>query len=227
MDNFKSFEKIIDYKFKNQDFLKEALTHRSYLNENSEWKYSQNERMEFLGDAVLELVTTEELFLLFPQYPEGKLTPIRSALVNFQMMAKIARDFKLDDFILLSKGEAKDSGRAREVILANGAEAVIGAIYLDGGLKPVKLFIKKFVMNNLEEILAKGLQYDAKSKLQEMIQEKNKVTPVYKVLGEEGPDHARVFTSGVFFGEQLIATGTGQSKQDAEVDAAKKALQSL
>lgn len=227
MDNFKSFEKIIDYKFKNQDFLKEALTHRSYLNENPEWKYSQNERMEFLGDAVLELITTEELFLLFPQYPEGKLTPLRSALVNFQMMAKIARDFKLDDFILLSKGEAKDSGRAREVILANGAEAVIGAIYLDGGLKPVKLFIKKFVMNNLEEILAKGLQYDAKSKLQEMIQEKNKVTPVYKVLSEEGPDHARVFTSGVFFGDKLVATGTGQSKQDAEVDAAKKALLSL
>ncbi len=227
MDNFKSFEKIIDYKFKNQDFLKEALTHRSYLNENPQWQYGQNERMEFLGDAVLELITTEELFLLFPQHPEGKLTPIRSALVNFQMMAKIARDFKLDDFILLSKGEAKDSGRARDVILANGAEAVIGAIYLDGGIKPAKAFIKKFVMNNLEEILAKGLQYDAKSKLQEIIQEKNKITPVYKVLGEEGPDHARVFTSGVFFGEKLIATGTGQSKQDAEVDAAKKALLSL
>ncbi len=225
--NYSKFEEIIGFTFKNADFLKEALTHRSYLNENADWPHKHNERLEFLGDAVLELIVTEELFNRFPEEPEGKLTPIRSALVNYQMMASIAKNFKLEEFILLSRGETRDLGRARDVILANGAEAVIGAVYLDGGYKAAKDFINKFVLTNLDYVFKKGLYEDAKSKLQEIIQEKLKVTPVYKILSEEGPDHQKVFTSGVFFGDKLIETGSGQSKQDAEVEAAKKALKTL
>jgi len=220
-------EKIIGHTFKNKDFLKEALTHRSYLNERSDWGLPNNERLEFLGDAVLELITTEELFKRFPDFTEGQLTPIRSALVNYIMMARIARDMSLEQYILLSKGESKDVGRAREVILANALEAIIGALYLDGGYAPAKLFILEHVLVHLDEIMKKGLYRDAKSELQEKIQEQRKVTPSYKVLKEMGPDHAKLFTVGVFYGEELVATGAGQSKQDAEVQAAKAALEKL
>lgn len=220
-------EKIIGHTFKNKDFLKEALTHRSYLNERSDWGLPNNERLEFLGDAVLELITTEELFKRFPDFTEGQLTPIRSALVNYIMMARIARDMSLEQYILLSKGESKDVGRAREVILANAIEAIIGALYLDGGYAPAKLFILEHVLVHLDEIMKKGLYRDAKSELQEKIQEQRKVTPSYKVLKEMGPDHAKLFTVGVFYGEELVATGAGQSKQDAEVQAAKAALEKL
>lgn len=225
--NLSSFEAKIDYTFKSRELLKESLTHRSYLNENPAWSKANNERLEFLGDAVLELAVTEELFNRYPDYTEGQMTPIRSALVNYQMMAKIARGLELQKFILLSRGEAKDTGRAREVILANALEAVIGAVYLDGGYLEAKKFINSWVMSELEEVIKYGLYQDAKSLLQEKIQEQLKVTPTYKVLEETGPDHQKVFTVGVYFGSELIAKGAGPSKQEAEVEAARAALEQL
>lgn len=220
-------EKTIGYKFTDKDLLKEALTHRSYLNENPKWDVQDNERLEFLGDAVLELSVTEELFKRFPEQKEGALTSYRAALVNYVMMAKIAMEINLEKFVLLSRGEARDSGKAREVILANAMEALIGAIYLDGGQEAARAFVNRFVLDHLEEVLRAGTYKDSKSMLQEKVQEKMKITPVYKVLSEAGPDHAKVFTVGVYFGEKLIAKGVGQSKQEAEADAAKEALSDL
>lgn len=220
-------ETSIKYEFKNKDLLKEALTHRSYLNENLSWKSSHNERLEFLGDAVLELIVTEILFQKYPKQPEGILTTYRAALVNYVMLAEVAKEFHLEKFLLLSRGEAKDMGRARDVILANAFEALTGAIHLDGGYKNAQDFIKLFVLPHLKEVIEKGLYKDAKSLLQEKTQAELKLTPVYKVMSEEGPDHKKVFTVGVYFGDKLSATGHGPSKQDAEVEAAKKALQTF
>jgi ribonuclease-3 len=218
------FQKIIGIKFKDQDLLTESLTHRSYLNENPKVGLSHNERLEYLGDAVLELIVSEELFEKFPKQPEGQLTVLRAALVNYQILAKVAEIIKLQDYIMMSRGERKDTGRAREVILANAIEAVIGAMYLDQGLEKTRTFVKKFVMVNLDEVLKTKSYKDAKSELQEIVQEKFRVTPTYRVLGETGPAHKRVFTMGVYFGEKLIAEGEGQSKQDAEIEAARNAL---
>jgi len=221
-------EKKLGIVFKNKALLQEALTHRSYLNENPSWNVPHNERLEFLGDAVLELASTENLFNRFPQYPEGQLTSLRAALVNYQMMAKIARDLELENFILLSRGEAKDTGRAREVILANAMEALIGAIYLDSGYGEAKRIIEQFVVEpHVDKILETGLYKDPKSYLQEIAQEKLKVTPTYSVLEEWGPDHKKIFRTGVYFGDKLIAEGEGYSKQEAEIEAAKNALKDL
>lgn len=221
-------EQKLGIRFKNKNLLKEALTHRSYLNENPSWSAPHNERLEFLGDAVLELAVTENLFNKFPDYPEGQLTSLRAALVNYQTMANIARDLDLGSFILLSRGEAKDTGRAREVILANAMEALIGAVYLDAGYAKTKEFIEKFAINPyLEQIISNHLYKDSKSQLQEIAQEKLKLTPTYQLLEEWGPDHKKIFKMGVFFGDKLIAQGEGYSKQEAEVEAAKNALKGL
>jgi len=220
-------EKKINYQFKNKDLLKESLTHRSYLNENPSWHLPHNERLEFLGDAVLELIVTEELYNRYSEYTEGQLTSLRAALVNYQMLAVVGKELGLDDAISMSRGERKDLGRARDVILANAVEAVVGAIYLDGDYKSAKEFITKFVMTHLEEVFKKGLYKDAKSVLQEKIQKDLKITPTYKVLKEEGPDHAKKFTIGVFFDDKLIAEGYGPSKQDGELEAAHNALEIL
>ena len=225
--DFTNLENKIEVVFKNKNLLKESLTHRSYINENPNWGLSHNERLEFLGDAVLELIVTENLFNKFPDSPEGELTSIRAALVNYQMLAIIAKNIELDNFILLSRGEAKDIGKAREVILANAFEALLGAIYLDSGYEDAKKFIKTFVMNQLQEVVDKKLYQDPKSLLQEIVQDKFKVTPTYIVLSERGPDHAKIFQIGVHFGDKLIAEGEGLSKQEAEVEAAKNALHSL
>jgi ribonuclease-3 len=222
--NPEDLEKRIGLKFKDKDLLTEALTHRSYLNEYPKWRLPHNERLEYLGDAVLELIVSEELFKKFPKQPEGRLTVLRAALVNYQILAKVAESISLDDFILMSRGEKKDTGRAREVILANAMEALIGAMYLDQGFKKMKPFIQKFVMKNLDKVLETGSYKDAKSELQEMAQEKFKVTPTYRMLEESGPAHQRIFRMGVYFGEKLIADGTGAAKQDAELEAAKSAL---
>jgi ribonuclease-3 len=225
--NLEGLEKKIDIVFKNKDFLKEALTHRSYLNENPEWGVPHNERLEFLGDAVLELAATEGLFNRFPDLPEGDLTSIRAALVNYQMLASIAREIRLDVFILLSRGEAKDTGKAREVILANAFEALLGAVYLDAGYVVVKNFIEKTIISHLDDVMKNKLYKDPKSLFQEIIQEKFRITPGYEVLSEEGPDHAKIFTVGVYCGDKLMAKGSGLSKQEAEVEAARNALQDL
>ena len=218
-------EKTINYSFKNKDLLREALTHRSYLNENPSWPLPHNERLEFLGDAVLELTTTEELFNRYPEYAEGQLTSLRAALVNYQMLARVGMAMGLDSFILLSKGEAKDTGRAREVIVANAIEALFGAVYLDGGYEKAKQIVNQLVIVRLDEVFKKGLYKDAKSSLQEQAQRDLKITPIYKSLKEEGPDHSKVFTMGVYFGDKLVAEGSGASKQEAEIEAAQNALE--
>ncbi len=225
-------EQKLGLKFKNPNLLKEALTHRSYLNENPSWGDNfmspHNERFEFLGDAVLELAVTENLFNQFPKYPEGQLTSLRAALVNYQTIASVAHNLGMEKFILLSRGEAKDVGRARETILANAMEALIGAIYLDAGYQQAKKIIKEFVISpNLNQIIEKGLYKDSKSQLQEIVQEKFRVTPTYQIIEEFGPDHKKIFRTGVYFGDKLIAEGEGYSKQEAEIEAAKNALKGL
>ena len=225
--DFSKLEERISYKFKDRDLLKESLTHRSYLNENPSWHLPNNERLEFLGDAVLELATTEELYNRYPDSQEGDLTSYRAALVNYQMMATIAKEIGLENLVLLSRGEAKDMGRARDVILANAMEGLIGAIYLASDYLGAKKLVKVFVLSHLAEVIAKGLYKDAKSLLQEKSQADLKITPNYKVISEKGPDHAKIFEVGVFLNDKMVAIGSGQSKQDAEVEAAKRALENL
>lgn len=227
MSNIKELEEKIGIAFSNKLLLQEALTHRSYLNEHPDWETQHNERLEFLGDAVLELVSTEFLFNKFPSAPEGELTGIRSALVNYRMLANVGDSIGLGSFVLLSRGEAKGSDKAREAIFANTVEALIGAIYLDLGYKAAKKFIEKFLFVHLDKILKDGLYRDPKGRLQEVVQEKMKLTPSYAVLSLSGPDHDKEFVVGVFFGEELAGKGTGASKQEAEVAAAESALKEL
>lgn len=224
MIQFSDFEKKIGVSFKDKNLLKQAFTHRSYINENGAGSSSHNERLEFLGDAVLELIVTDFLFNKYPSYTEGELTSVRSALVNAIIISEIAGDIGMNDFLLLSKGEAKDFGKARQYILANTYEALIGAMYLDQGYKMVENFITKTLLPKTEEIVSKKLWRDAKSLVQEKAQEFLSVTPLYKVLHETGPDHDKRFTVGIYFGKDLIAEGKGKSKQEAEQSAATSAL---
>lgn len=218
-----SLESKIKIQFKDQSLLKVSLTHRSYLNENRQWPLPHNERLEFLGDAVLELITTEHLYRTMPN-PEGELTNFRSALVNYKMLSEISSEIGLDDYILLSKGEAKDVGRARQVILANAIEALIGAIYLDQGFEASKQFIDEFILSKLPGIMSEGKVLDPKSKFQELAQEKMGITPHYKVLAEWGPDHNKNFEVGAFVNEKQVSKGVGSSKQEAEIAAAENGL---
>jgi ribonuclease-3 len=222
--NFDILEKKLNLKFKNKDLLIKAFCHRSYLNENPKFYLEHNERMEFLGDAVLELVVTEWLYQKYPQKSEGELTNWRAALVNAKILARIAKDLEFNNFLLLSKGEKKELGKAREYILANALEAFIGALYLDQGYKLCNNFIEKYILKELPHIIKKQLYKDAKSIFQEIAQEKKGITPIYKVLKEDGPDHAKQFIIGVFLDKELIASGQGSSKQEAELEAAKNAL---
>jgi ribonuclease III len=224
MKDIAEFENKIEIKFANQDLLKQAFTHRSFLNENKNLKGGHNERVEFLGDAVLELVITHFLYEEYPTKTEGDLTSIRSALVNAQTCAHVAQNLEVNDFLLLSRGEAKDVGRARQYILANTLEAIIGAIYLDQGYEVAKEFILKYITPLTPKIVEEGLWMDAKSKFQEKAQDVVGITPSYKTLKEVGPDHDKKFTVGVYLGENLIAEGEGESKQDAEQSAARNGL---
>lgn len=221
---FGGLEKKLGIKFKNKDLLIQAFIHRSFLNENPDFKLPHNERLEFLGDAVLEQVVTEYLFKDYPKKPEGELTSWRAALVNAKMLAKTAQDIGFNDFLLLSQGESKEKGKAREYILANTFEAFIGSLYLDQGLTPCQNFIEKHLMKKLPQIIKSGLFKDAKSLFQEETQERVGITPTYEVLEECGPDHAKHFVVGVFLGRDLIAKGEGFSKKEAEEKAAKEAL---
>ena len=224
--NFSKFEEKIDIKFKDKNLLRQAFTHRSYLNENPSLGLEQNERLEFLGDAALELAITEYLYEKYPQKTEGEMTALRAALVNAVALSEAANSLNIGDFLLLSKGEAKSLGKARQYILANAFEALIGAIYLNGGYEETFSFLEKNLFGKIEEIIEKKLWIDAKSLFQEKAQELESVTPAYKVLAESGPDHEKVFTMGVFLGDELITEGNGASKQEAEQDAARKALKS-
>lgn len=224
MPDFKQFAEHIKCSFRDLNLLKQAFTHRSYVNEHRGEVTEHNERLEFLGDAVLELVMTEFLYTKYPDKPEGELTAYRAALVNTQSISTAALELSMNDYLLLSRGEAKDTGRARQYILANTYEAVIGAIYLDQGYDAAKQFISDTLFHKADEMVANRLWQDAKSKFQELAQEHESVTPSYQLLSETGPDHDKQFISGVFLGEEIVAKGEGRSKQEAEQAAAEAAL---
>lgn len=223
-NNPEELERALGLTFHNKALLWQALTHRSYLNENSSSRTGHNERLEFLGDAVLELVVTEALYEKFPDKPEGELTSFRAALVNAKMLSDVAVDLKINDFLLLSRGEAKDVGRARQYILANAFEALVGAMYLDQGYDVVRGFISRAVLSRTGEMLEKKLYKDPKSLFQEEAQERVGITPTYEVTREWGPDHDRHFVIGVFLQDELVAEGEGPSKQSAQEEAARNGL---
>jgi len=225
MIDFSEFEKKTNIFFNDKKLLEQAFIHRSYINENSGSKLCHNERLEFLGDAVLELIVTDHLYHKYPDHNEGDLTAFRSALVNAVIIGEVASALNMNDYLLLSKGEAKDIGKARSYILANTYEAYVGAVYLDQGYDIARNFIAKSLFGKIDIIVSKKLWRDSKSLIQEKAQEYLSVTPAYKVLHEAGPDHDKHFTVGVFFGEDRIAEGKGHSKQEAEQAAARNALE--
>ena len=225
MKDFSQLEKALGVSFKNKDLLIQSFTHRSYLNESNQFPLGHNERLEFLGDAVLELVVTERLYKQYPDKPEGELTNWRAALVNAKMLSKIAQELNFNDYLLLSKGETKETGKARQYILANTLEAFIGALYLDCGYQICDDLIQKHIIKELPYIIESGLYKDAKSLFQEKAQDKVGITPTYEVMKESGPDHFKHFIIGVFLNGKLVAEGGGSSKQEAEEEAAKNALE--
>lgn len=225
MIDFSKLERKVSIEFRDKNLLRQAFVHRSYLNENPSERIAHNERLEFLGDAVLELVVTEELYEKFPEKPEGELTTLRAALVNSKMLSDVAMDYGLNEFLLLSRGEARDMGRARQYILANTFEALTGAIYLDQGYDIAKRFIQESVITKLELVLEKRLYKDPKSLFQEEAQERVGMTPTYEVTREWGPDHDKHFVIGVYLGNELVAEGEGPSKQAAQEEAARMGLQ--
>lgn len=225
MIDLSQFEKKVNVTFRNKNLLKQAFIHRSYINENPRTGFSHNERLEFLGDAVLELIVTDFLFKKYPNKQEGDLTSYRAALVNAQIIGSIAmNDLGMNEFMMLSKGEAKDVGRARFSILADAYEAFLGALYLDQGYDVCEIFVRDTILIKTEEVVKKGLWKDPKSLVQEKAQEHLGVTPLYKVQQELGPDHDKRFVVAVYFGAEFIALGEGKSKQEAEQQAAEGAL---
>ncbi len=225
MNNLEVLENELNIQFKDKELLKNAFIHRSYLNENPDLEMGSNERLEFLGDAVLELVTSEYLFNKYKNRPEGELTAIRAALVRTESLANEAGRLNFGQYLSLSKGEEESGGKQREYILANTFEAFIGALYLDQSYQRVKKFIQQELLYKTNEIVEKKLYRDSKSLLQEIIQEKRGVTPTYKLIKASGPDHNKEFKMGVYIDSKLIETGTGPSKQAGEEDAAVKALE--
>jgi ribonuclease-3 len=224
MPPIEDLEQTLGVTFQNKDTLRQALVHRSYLNEHPDFPLGHNERLEFLGDAVLELVVTEYLYNNF-ENPEGELTNWRASLVNAELLSEICRSLDVEGSLYLSKGESKEKdSKARKYILANAIEAIIGAIYLDLGWEVSKEFILRVVVSKLPKILEHRLYIDPKSRFQEAAQEKAGVTPSYKVMSEEGPDHAKKFVVGVYLSKELVATGEGTSKHEAQVAAAEAAI---
>jgi ribonuclease-3 len=223
--NFKTFQEQLGISFNDLGLLRQAFTHRSYLNEHRGEVSGHNERLEFLGDAVLELISTHFLYEKFPDKPEGDLTAYRAALVNAVTLSEIAQKLGMNDYLLLSRGEAKDTGRARGVLLANAIEALIGAIYLDQGYDAARVFISEHLFPKIDEIIKERLWQDSKSALQEKVQDVEGVTPYYAVVKETGPDHDKHFVVGVYVKDMLVAEGSGKSKQEAEQSAAEAALE--
>ncbi|OGG65915.1 ribonuclease III [Candidatus Kaiserbacteria bacterium RIFCSPLOWO2_02_FULL_45_11b] len=217
-------QEILGVTFADPTILLSAVTHRSYLNEHREATWEHNERLEFLGDAVLELVVTDYLFSKYPEKPEGELTAIRAALVNTNSLAAASEILGVNKYLLMSKGESKDEGRARQYILANVFESCIGAMYLDQGYDSAKKFIADRLFGNTEDIVKQRLWQDAKSRFQELSQEHASITPTYDTLSQDGPDHDRIFTVGVFLRHEKVGEGKGRSKQEAEQQAAQAAI---
>ncbi len=224
MRDYKDLEKKIKIKFKNLELLDNAFVHRSYVNEHKKEDIEDNERLEFLGDAVLELAATKHLFEKYPNQAEGEMTAFRSALVKGKHLAEIAQFLELGKYLYLSNGEERSGGREKKYILANVLEALIGAIYSEHGYDNAEKFIERFILKRLDDIISSGKYIDAKSQFQEMSQEKEEFTPYYEVIEEHGPDHDKNFVMGAYINNKLIAKGTGSSKQKAEEDAAKNAL---
>lgn len=225
MEIYYTFESRLGISFNNKSLLKQAFIHRSYINENKGLGLEHNERLEFLGDAVLELVVTDFLYNKYPDVDEGMLTAYRSALVRTESIGDAARDMGMNDLLLLSKGEAKDEGKARDYILANTFEAFVGAVYLDQGYEQARNVIAKALFENLKEIIDDGSWKDAKSRFQELAQEKYSETPRYELVSAVGPDHQKKFVMAVYVGDQEYAQGKGKSKQEAQQDAASNALE--
>ena len=226
MKDLSKLEKKLNVRFNKTDLLRQALVHKSYINENPHFELDHNERLEFLGDAVLELAVTEYIFKHYPRTPEGEMTNWRASLVNASMLTAVAAEFDLYDYLYLSKGEKKDQNiKARQYILANAFEALIGSLYLDQGMDTARDFIEKNIIVKLPHILKNQLYVDAKTNFQELAQEKEGITPTYNVIREEGPDHAKEFTIGVYVNNLLYGKGLGKSKQEAETKAAKAALE--
>jgi len=218
-------EHNLKIKFNDPELLKNAFVHRSYLNEHPAFELKSNERLEFLGDAVLELLTSEKLYHSYPERPEGDLTNFRAAVVCTTSLAEESRRLDLGNYLYLSKGEEESGGRDREYILANTFEALLGAIYLDQGLEACRQFLEENLFYKISDIVSSKKYRDAKSTFQEITQEEVGITPTYKVLGEWGPDHAKRFKMGVYLNERLVGTGEGSSKQEGEQAAAKNALE--
>lgn len=222
--DFSAFSDAIGISFSDTNLLRQAFTHRSYINEHREEGLLHNERLEFLGDAVLELISTHFLYTKFPEKNEGELTALRASLVNAVICAEIAQKLNMNDYLLLSRGEAKDTGRARSILLANAFEALVGALYLDQGYDAAKKFIEEHLFTKIEEIVQKKLWRDSKSALQEKVQDTEGATPYYTVIRESGPDHDKQFIVGVYVHNTLLGQGEGKSKQEAEQTAARAAL---
>ena len=223
MKNFEEISRKLQIHFKNIDYLKEALTHSSFINEHKDWPFRSNERLEFLGDAVLEFIVSDYLIKKFPSRQEGELTVIRAALTRTETLLEIARNLHLEKYILLSKGEKHLLSRESS-LLADAVEALIGALYLDQGIKAARKFVEKNILGRIEFLLQKSTIKDPKSIFQERSQATVGITPVYRILSSWGPDHAKHFKAGVFWKKDLIATGEGKSKREAEIEAAKRAL---
>jgi ribonuclease-3 len=224
VQHVRGFESDIDIPFNDPNLLAQAFTHRSFINENKEVTIEHNERLEFLGDAVIELVATDYLFHQYPDKPEGQLTSFRSALVNTSMLSSVADSVGMNEYLLLSKGEAKDTGRARQYILANTFEAFVGALYLDQGYERTRQFLAQTLLPRVQDIVNKRLWQDPKSRFQELAQDAVSTTPIYDTIDESGPDHDKQFVVGVYLGDELVARGQGRSKQEAEQDAASQAI---
>jgi len=220
-----TFQADIGIIFRNAGILKEALTHRSYINENPEWQFPHNERLEFLGDAVLELVVTNHIFKVMPKTEEGELTMIRAALVNTKMLAKISEEIGIGSELMTSKGIIQPGGKGVETIFADAFEALVGAIYLDQGYEAAEKFIKSKVLSRLEDVKRQGFK-DAKSLLQEESQLKFKTVPIYEIIEERGPEHEKIFRVSVKVAD-MMAEGEGTSKQEAELSAAKEMLDKI
>lgn len=221
--NLKQLQTKIKYVFKDEKKLEQALIHRSYLNENRSLNLQSNETYEFLGDSILEFWISDRLFYQFPKFDEGDLTNLRSLVVCTQNLALISQKIGLGEYLLLSKGEEKHGGRTNQSILADSFESLLGAIYLDGGINPAFKFLDENLETSITELSKKQVYKDPKSLFQEIAQSKRGITPKYQTLSESGPDHLKVFEVGVYIGDELIATGSGNSKQKAEEDASTKA----
>lgn len=213
-------------RFNNQNLYKQVFTHRSFLNEAPD-KRESNERLEFLGDSILSFIVSSYIFKLYPELKEGELTSLRSLLTNTETLFQIAKELELGKMLELSRGEEATGGRENKTILANTIEALIGGIYLDQGLEAVTEFVEETLLSKIEALINEHGLKDPKSLLQEIIQERHKVSPTYKIIKEEGPDHAKIYTVGVYLENKLLAEGSGRSKQEAEKDSAQNALSTI